>query len=633
VSWSPALGAWPDGGDTCFRVWAPEARAVSVVIESGRPGGTWALDPQPGGYFGGRVEGAGPGSRYRYTIDGRGPFADPASRFQPDDVHGPSMVVDAQRFTWSDGAWRGVARDDLVIYELHVGTFSRAGTFRGVVEHLPHLRRLGVTAIELMPVADFPGRWNWGYDGVAIFAPARCYGEPDELRFLVDRAHAAGLGVLLDVVYNHVGPDGAALFAFSPWYFTDRHQSPWGAGVNLDGPHAADVRGFLIENALHWIHEYHLDGLRLDATHAMRDDSARHFLAELTAVVRESVVDREVFLIAEDHRNLAQMVKPEREGGWGLDGVWADDLHHQLRVALAGDRDGYYADYSGSAADIAATLERGWFFTGQYSSYVSGPRGTDPAGIDLRRFVVCLQNHDQVGNRALGERLHHQIDLAAWRAALVLLLAAPQTPLLFMGQEWAATTPFLYFTDHHDELGHLVTAGRRREFARFAAFADAASRERIPDPQARSTFEASRLAWDEAAVEPHASILRLHAALLALRQTDPAIASAAATVAVDAVGSDTIAMRRASGSMAALVVARLRGGGVVDLDGARRAALADGQSWRVRLTSEDPPFAPDSAPPRIESTDGSLVIQFERPSAVVLSAVQPEYDRAHGRTR
>jgi maltooligosyltrehalose trehalohydrolase len=621
VTWAPTLGAWPAADGVSFRVWAPDARAVSVVLESGQAG-TWALDAEPGGYFSGRVKGAGDGVRYRYTVDGRGPYADPASRFQPDGVHGASMVVDAARFAWSDEGWRGIARDDLVAYELHVGTFSQAGTFRGVVEHLPHLQRLGVTAMELMPVADFPGRWNWGYDGVALFAPARCYGEPDDLRFLVDRAHAAGLAVLLDAVYNHVGPDGAALFAFSPWYFTDRHRSPWGAGVNLDGPHAADVRGFLIENALHWIHEYHLDGLRLDATHAMHDDSPRRFLAELTARVRESIADREVILIAEDHRNLAEMVKPEREGGWGLDGVWADDLHHQLRVALAGDRDGYYADYSGSTADIAATLAHGWFFTGQYSSYLGAPRGTDPAGIDLRRFVVCLQNHDQVGNRALGERLHHQIDLAAWRAALVLLLTAPETPLLFMGQEWAATTPFLYFTDHQADLGRLVTEGRRHEFARFATFADAGARERIPDPQACSTVEASRLHWTEATVEPHASILRLHTALLALRRTVPALAASARDedVVVDALGADTIAMRRASGPGIVVVVVRLRGHGTSDLTCTRSAGGDPQRPWRVLLSSEDAPFAGDPAPPEIGWSGNTPVIHFRRPSAVVLAA-------------
>jgi maltooligosyltrehalose trehalohydrolase len=592
---------------------------VSLVVESGDRAGTWDLDAPRDGYFDLCVEGVGAGARYRYLVDGRGPFADPASRFQPDGVHGASQVVDPGGFEWFDADWRGVGRDDLVVYELHVGTFSNAGTFRGVVERLPHLRRLGVTALELMPVADFPGQRNWGYDGVAPFAPARCYGTPDDLRFLVDRAHDAGLAVLLDVVYNHVGPDGAALFAFSPWYFTDRHPSPWGAGVNLDGPHAAEVRAFFIENALHWIHEYHLDGLRLDATHAMCDDSPRHFLAELTARVRRSVTDRQVVLVAEDHRNLAQMVKPERDGGWGLDGVWADDLHHQVRVALAGDRDGYYADYSGSAADIAATLERGWFFTGQHSSYLGEPRGTDPAGIAPRAFVVCLQNHDQVGNRAFGERLHHQIDLAAWRAAIVLLLAAPETPLLFMGQEWAAASPFLYFTDHHAELGALVTEGRRREFARFAAFADAGVRQRIPDPQALSTFEASRLDWTEPSAEPHASILRLHEALLALRRSEPALACAAVDGSVaDAVGDDTIAMRRTSGSASALVVVRLRGEGAVDLAGTRVAGAATTTDWRLRLSSEEPAYAQDPAPPALEQRQGALVVQFARPSAVVL---------------
>jgi maltooligosyltrehalose trehalohydrolase len=427
-------------------VWAPEATSLDVIFEPPGPPAA-KLERFPDGTFGGLVPGVAAGARYRYRLDGGNLFPDPASRFQPEGVHGPSEVIDPSTFSWTDDGWGGVARSDLVLYEVHVGRFTPEGTFAATARRLPYLAELGVTAIELMPVADFPGARNWGYDGVDLFAPARCYGTPDVLRRLVDTAHHLGLAVFLDVVYNHLGPEGNYLGTFSRYYFSDKHKSPWGQGLNFDGPKSSMVRQFFIENALHWVHEYHVDGLRLDATHAISDEDPRHFVAQLTARVRESA-GRPVYVIAEDHRNLAHMVRPEGEGGWGLDGVWADDFHHKVRVALAGDNEGYYRDYTGSMPNLARTLNRGWHFTGQYSAYLHEHRGTDPTGIPPRRFVFCIQNHDQIGNRALGDRLHHQIELSAYRAATVLLLCAPATPLLFMGQEWAATAPFLYFTDH-----------------------------------------------------------------------------------------------------------------------------------------------------------------------------------------
>ncbi|HXH06040.1 MAG TPA: malto-oligosyltrehalose trehalohydrolase, partial [Vicinamibacterales bacterium] len=518
AGWAPFFGAVPVDGGARFRVWAPGARAVTVVVETGAAAGEHALAREPDDTFTAVVGGARPGDRYRLRRDGGPPMPDPASRFQPEGVHGPSEIVDPAAFEWHDTDWPGVAAGDLVLYELHVGTFTPEGTFAAAAARLPYLRDLGVTAIELMPVADFPGRRNWGYDPAALFAPARCYGPPDDLRRLVDTAHALGLAVHLDVVYNHLGPDGAYLAAFSPPFFTDRHRSPWGAGVNLDGPGSAMVRRFLIENALHWLHEYHIDGLRLDATHALADDGPRHFLAELASAVHAAARGRPALVIAEDSRNLAVLVREPDEGGWGLDGVWADDFHHVVRVMLAGDRDGYYADYEGTTAELAATLRDGWLYQGRMSRYLGAPRGSDPRGVPKRKFVIAIQNHDQVGNRAFGDRLHHAIDPAAYRAASALLLLAPETPLLFMGQEWAATTPFLYFTDHGPELGARVSAGRRREFARFAAFRDERARARIPDPQAESTFLASRLRWEEPERPPHGAVLRLYRRLLALRR-------------------------------------------------------------------------------------------------------------------
>ena len=621
--WTPRLGAAPGPHGTRFRVWAPAARSVDLLLTEadGDSSGPRPLRLLADGLFEGRFDDVGVGDRYRYVLDGRGPFPDPVSRFQPDGVHGASAVVDPSRFNWSDDGWRGVPIEELVPYELHIGTFTPLGTFAGVEARLPYLRDLGVTAIELMPVADFPGSRNWGYDGAALFAPARCYGTPDDLRRLVNSAHRAGLAVLLDVVYNHVGPDGAHLHAFSPYYFTDRHASPWGAGINLDGEHSAHVREFLVENAMHWVHEYHVDGLRLDATHAIQDDSARHFLAELTARVKASVTGRHVLIVAEDCRNLARIVKPVSDGGWGLDGVWADDLHHQVRRLMAGDSDGYYQDFRGTTGDIATTIRRGWFFTGQYSTYFGDRRGTDPGSIPLERFIVCLQNHDQVGNRAFGERLHHAIDLASYRAVSVLFMMVPETPLLFMGQEWAATAPFLYFTDHHTELGRQVTEGRRREFARFVAFADPVNRARIPDPQADATFTSSRLDWNEQARSPSAGVLQLYKDLLRIRRTEPALRPGAGFSAdAEALDDATVALRRSSATETVIVVCRLAGSGAVEITAPPVPVDRTSEDLMSLLTSEDARFTIDPDPPVITWSGRACTIRFTRPSAVILKA-------------
>lgn len=606
-------GAFPEADAARFRVWAPEAAAVELVLE--RPvGGTavHAMTRDADGFHSVRVPGAGVGDRYRYRIDGAGPFPDPASRFQPEGVHGPSEVVDPSRFPRPPAGWSGIAPADAVIYELHVGTFSPEGTYEGVVRRLPHLAELGVTAIEIMPVADFPGRRNWGYDGVAPCAPARCYGRPEDLARLVDAAHRAGLAVLLDVVYNHLGPDGNHLGAFSPFYFSDRHSTPWGACVNLDGEHSGPVREYFLAKAVQWIADYGFDGLRLDATHALIDDGPRHFLAELSDRVRAAAPGRRVLLIAEDHRNDVKLCRPTAEGGYGLDGVWADDLHHQVRRLLAGDSEGYYADFTGTTADLAGTLSQGWFYCGQRSESAGHDRGTDPAPLDYPAFCVCIQNHDQIGNRAMGERLNHQIDPAAWRAASALLLFAPETPLLFQGQEWAAGTPFRFFTDHKPELGRLVTEGRRREFKHFSAFADPEARERIPDPQAEATFASSRLDWAEPMREPHSGCLRLYQALLRLRRTEPALRSGRRgdfqAVAADA---DTVILLRRNGDAPPVAA-------VIRLRGAGKTGRITAGTWRTLLTTEDAAFAPDPAPPTVDAAGGA--VRFARPGAVLLRA-------------
>jgi len=605
TTWTPTLGAVPVNGGAQFTVWAPDARTVDVVVAQPGLHVTRGLSRATNGCFSGSVPGVAAGALYRFRLDGDRQYPDPASRFQPEGIHGPSMFVDPTMFAWTDDGWNGISRDDLTIYELHVGTFTREGTFAGVESRLDYLASLGIAAIELMPVAEAAGSRNWGYDGVDLFAPSHHYGTPDELRRLVNAAHRRGLAVILDVVYNHVGPDGAYLSTFSRQYFTDRHPSPWGAGVNLDGDGSEQVRAFLIDNALHWIHEYHVDGLRLDATHALVDDGDRHFLAELVNRVRASAT-RPVVLIAEDERNLVTLVDdPPR--GYGLDGVWADDFHHHVRRALAGDAEGYYADFTGAAADLAATLGHGWFYTGQPTRRTGEPRGTDPSAVDPRRMIICIQNHDQIGNRAFGDRLHHTIDLAAYRAASALLLLAPETPLLFMGQEWAATSPFQFFTDHKPELGATITDGRRREFADFSEFADPAARSRIPDPQALETFEASRLVWEETSVAPHAAILRLYRALLALRR-EMRRSNPTAAVAVSAVDDRTVAIARS----AHLVVVRMTGAGTVALE-----TLAAGTAgYSVVLTTEDGAFGGEGCVPHL--ADNGRAIEFAGPAAIVL---------------
>lgn len=622
-AWRPHLGAYPEADGVGFRVWAPKWRHVELDLNPGTASSRrHSLTPAGDGTFTGTFADAAAGDAYAYLLDGEGPFPDPASRFQPQGVHGPSAVVDPHAYRWSDQAWRGVPLREAVIYELHVGTFTPAGTFAGVTERLRYLVELGVTVVELMPVADFPGSRNWGYDGVSLFAPSRAYGAPDDLRRLVDTAHALGLAVLLDVVYNHFGPDGAYHSQFSPFYLSARHQTPWGAAVNLDGDGSGHVRDFFIENAQHWLHEYHFDGLRLDATHGLLDDSPRHVLAELAARVRRSIPNRSVLLIAEDDRNLAEILHPPEEGGWGLDAVWADDFHHHVRRLSAGDRDGYYEDYSGSLADIATTIRQGWFYRGQYSAYQGKPRGTDPAGVPLERMVVCLQNHDQIGNRPFGERLNHQIEPPLFRALSALLLCLPETPLLFMGQEWAASTPFLFFTDHNADLGRLVTEGRRAEFSRFAAFADPATRTRIPDPQAPSTFDDSRLAWDERTKALHAGVLHLYRALLRLRRTETALRPGERCEVV-ALDDACLVLMRGSGRDILLLVVCVGTARRVDLH--RWRSVAPTGRWEVVLTTEEIRFRGSgesgAAPEPAIELDESLAVTFQRPSAVILRGV------------
>ena len=611
------LGALPQGGGVRFRVWAPRARTIALhVRRDGRPAAAYHLEPGSEtseiGVWDITVEDARAGDRYAYSIDGRDPLPDPASRYQPDGVHGWSEIVDPAAFTWTDAAWRGVEPHRAVIYELHLGTFTREGTFAAAAAKLPLLADLGVTVVELMPLADFAGRRNWGYDGVALFAPAHAYGRPDDVRGFIDTAHQSGLAVLIDVVYNHLGPEGAYLPTFAPPFLTSAHQTPWGDAVNLDDEGSTGVRALLTDNALHWIREYHADGLRLDAVHALIDTSRQPFVADLTAAVHRAA-ERRTLVYAEDSRNLAYLVQEPACGGWGLDGVWADDFHHVIRRMLAGDDRSYYADYHGTAAELADTLRHGWLYRGQRSRYTGAPRGTSAATVEMRKAVVCVQNHDQVGNRALGDRLHQAIDPASWRAAVTVLLTSPMTPLLFMGQEWAASTPFQFFTDFGPDLGRRVVEGRREEFRAFPEFATAEAAARIPDPQADATFERSRLNWDERGEPAHAAALSLHRALLRLRAANPALqASDAFGCEARDIDHASLTMLRSGSDRTFLIVVRLRGEGPV-----RAPELAESE-WRVVIDTEDPAFAIESAPPNLDYASGT--VHFRRPGAIVLQS-------------
>ena len=525
-AWQPRLGAIASPDGVAFRVWAPEPESLELQLEG--PGGERTLPMQPEGeYWTAFVPGIGHGQRYRFRLDGGDAFPDPCSRFQPEGVHGPSEVVDPARYTREHDRFARPHIADLVIYEAHMGTLTPGGTFDAAIEQLPRLRELGINALEIMPVAAFPGRWNWGYDGVAPFAPVSVYGGPDGLRRLVDAAHAHGIAVILDVVYNHFGPDGNYTGLYSSRYTTSRHHTPWGDAINYDDSGSEYVREFVTENLLHWFHEYHVDGFRLDATHAIFDDSPEHILAEIRRVTAAYPRDGMApWIIAETGENNVRYFQPLDEGGYGHDAVWTDDFHHAIRTLMRREDDGYFMSYAGTAEELARTIQQGFLYEGQHDPYAKRPRGTPAREQPWYQFTYCIQNHDQVGNRAFGDRLTMSIARDDYLAASLLLLLLPQMPLLFQCQEFHASAPFLYFTDHHDELGRLVTEGRRQEFADFRTFNDPALRERIPDPQAPLTFEMSRPDLREAETGLGALCQDFYRELIALRHADPVLGAA-----------------------------------------------------------------------------------------------------------
>jgi maltooligosyltrehalose trehalohydrolase len=505
----------PDG-KTRFRLWAPAQARVRAELE-GEPQ-LLELERDATGWHTATTDRARAGTRYRFVLGDGTRIADPASRYQPDDVDGPSEVIDAAAHVWRDGSWRGRPWASAVLYELHVGAFTPEGSFRAASEKLEHLVRLGVTVIELMPIADFPGRRNWGYDGVFLFAPDSSYGRPEDLKAFVDAAHAYGLMVVLDVVYNHFGPHGNSLPLCSPDVFTRRHHTPWGDAVNYDGPGSRPIRELVIHNALYWLEEFHFDGLRLDAVHSILDDSPEHLLLELARRVRDATRGREIHLIIENEENESHLIGRSRGREAPFDAQWNDDVHHVLHVAATGESAGYYADYFGDCVKLGRALAEGFAYQGETMAFRGTPRGEPSAHLPPTAFVAFLQNHDQVGNRAFGERLSRLAPAEALRAVSAVHLLLPQVPLLFMGEEWGACEPFPFFCDFAGELGDAVRRGRRQEFARFPEFADPARREQIPDPQAGSTFESAKLCWSEAETEAHAAQLERVGALLAVRR-------------------------------------------------------------------------------------------------------------------
>jgi maltooligosyltrehalose trehalohydrolase len=508
------LGATPlPGQGFRFVVWAPAAKSLTIHCLDGADREPMAMRSLDGGYFGAELRDLPHGARYLFRFEDGRERPDPASRFQPEGVHGPSQAMDLDNFKWTDSSWKGLPLDESVFYEVHVGTYTSEGTFEALIPHLAGLRELGITTIELMPVAQFPGGRNWGYDGVQPFAPQNSYGGPRGLQKFVDAAHAHGLAVALDVVYNHLGPEGNYLREYGP-YFTDKYRTPWGSAINFDGPGSQPVRRFFIENALQWLEKYHVDVLRLDAVHGIFDFSASHFLTELQEAVSslEQRLRRKLHLVAESDLNDSRILRSSERGGYGLHAQWSDDFHHSLHSLLTSERAGYYSDF-GEVHHLATTMRKGWFYAGQHSKFRHRRHGNDPSGLARSSFVVGIQNHDQIGNRARGERLSKLVDFEGLKLAAGVTALAPFVPLLFMGEEYGETAPFQYFTSHGDaDLIEAVRKGRQEEFAAFAWEGE------IPDPQAEETFSGSKLHHAMKDQEPHRTQRALYRELLAIRR-------------------------------------------------------------------------------------------------------------------
>ncbi len=567
-----------------FEVWAPQARTVEVKIGDQK----FALGAKERGWWFAEVASAGPGTDYGFILDGlEPPLPDPRTRWQPDGVHGPSRVVDDAAFVWTDTTWQPAPLSSALIYELHIGTFTATGTLKAAESRLDYLQQLGVTHVELMPLANFPGKRGWGYDGVDLYAPFQAYGDPDDVKHFVNACHEKGMAVLLDVVYNHFGPVGNYLSQFGP-YFTDKHSTPWGGAINFEEAGATEVRRFLIDNALMWLADYHMDGLRLDAVHAFNDRSAIHFLEQINSEVRrlEAALGKHFVLIAESDLNDPRIVKAEEAGGYGLDAQWSDDFHHALFSVISGEREGYYADF-GSLADLAKSLRCVFVYDGNYSEYRGRNHGRQVVGLSGHRFIGFVQNHDQVGNRARGERVSHEAGEGRAKIAAALVLTSPFVPMLFQGEEFGSSSAFLYFTDYDDpELGRAISEGRKKEFVAFGW-----SPDQIPDPQAEQTFTDSILRWDELREEPHASLLQWHKDLIQMRRSRSELTDGnlnAVKVCFDEEAQWLIVQR------GSIRIACNFSQAPVELEGGNGAQLLLASDDSVRLSGERLQLGPDS---------------------------------------
>lgn len=616
------------GGGVHFRVWAPRVRTVKVQLsqDQGFARDTIheiELQTESDGYSSRLVPEAASGMFYKYSL-GAASFPDPASRFQPEGPHGPSQIVDASRFSWTDRDWKGVHRHGQVIYEMHIGTFTREGTWKAAQEQLPELARLGITLLEVMPVADFPGRFGWGYDGVNLFAPTRLYGIPDEFRAFVDQAHGLGLGVILDVVYNHVGPDGNYLKEFSEDYFTERYQNEWGEALNFDGKNSGPVREFFSSNAAYWIDEFHLDGLRLDATQQIFDSSREHILQVISQKVRQVARGRATYLVAENEPQHAKLARPVGAGGYGLDALWNDDFHHTARVALTGRSEAYYSDFKGTPQEIISAVRHGFLFQGQWFAWQKKRRGMPARELQPEQFVNCLQNHDQIANSLRGLRLHELTSPGRLRAMTAVLLLGPGTPMLFQGQEFAASAPFVFFAEHNPDLARLVAKGRREFLSQFPTIASPESASCIPAPEALQTFEECKLELSER--KTHAAVYQMHFELLKLRREDPVFSKSGEVYLEGAVLSEEAFALRFSAKSGEERLLLVNLGVDLLLSPIPEPLMAppEDSSWEIQWSSEAPVYGGCGTPPL--NTEASWLLPGH--SALVLKSVCPDRDGA-----
>ena len=582
------VGAELVGSTASFRVWAPERRSVSLVLG----GETIPMRREADGRFSCEVEGLGPGARYSYRLDDEARLeADPASRWQPEGPGGPSALVDPLSFQWTDAEWRGTGRGGQVLYEMHVGTFTPEGTWSAARQYLPRLKEIGITLIEMMPVNEFFGTFGWGYDGVLLYAPTHLYGAPDDLRAFVDEAHGLGIGVILDVVYNHFGP-GERFEAFSPRYFTDRYENEWGRSVNFDGPGCEGPRSYVAGNAAYWIDEFRLDGLRIDATQALFDESERHIVGEISEACRRAAGDRTIYLLAENEPQHTGLARPIADGGYGLDAVWNDDFHHSAMVAATGRNEAYYHDHKGSPQEFVSAAKYGYLFQGQRYDWQNKPRGTP--GLDLApfNFVHFLQNHDQIANSAHGLRISELTSPARLRALTALLLLGPQTPMLFQGQEFGSSNRFLYFLDSQPDMAAIVQEGREAFLSQIPGIHNAAARAKLAVPHDPATFAACKLDWSE--FEKNAHMVALHRDLLRLRRGEPAISRAACERTLDAsvVGPAAFLLRffASDGQDDRLLLVNLGADLSIDSLPDPLFAAPAGRDWALKWSSEDPRY-------------------------------------------